>query len=400
MRRTAGGSLIVSFFLMAAGCSRPSVSVRITRTHRAYRVAVAVGEQRVTQAGTARSAGDRIRGLFPWSAVVAPWLVSRVISVTVLLAAVNDPFRGSRFTQFALKWDGAYYVGIARTGYGPVDVEFPRWAFFPGLPGVIRALREVGNDEVLIFSLNQLALLVALAGVHRIARRHGSPRASTLAVWSLALFPASFVFSMTYPSAMFLAASVWAFVLVEDEHDVAAGLLVAAAAILRPNGLVVAVALAVAVRSARRVIVVAAPAVLAVAAWCWYCYDQTGDALVFLTTKERWQEISAVDLVTGDAKWSVLPHAALAFGALVVVWWQRRRLPLSWIVLTVLLLLPSLLTGMVGLARYTNECFPPFVAAGQVLERWSRAAQVAALGASTVGLVMFAFVVGRYGLVP
>ena len=113
--------------------------MRITRTHRAYRVAVAVGEQRVTR--PARPLGGRsLRGLFPWSAVVAPWLVSRVISIAVLLAAVNDPFRGSRFTQFALKWDGAFYVDIARTGYGPVDVEFPQWPFFPVLPGVIRAL--------------------------------------------------------------------------------------------------------------------------------------------------------------------------------------------------------------------------------------------------------------------
>ena len=341
-----------------------------------------------------------LRRTFPWGAVLAPWLLSRVLSLSVMLAAVNDPFRGSRFTQFALKWDGAYYVGIARTGYGPVDVEFPRWAFFPGLPGVIRALRELGNDEVLIFVVNQLALLVALAGVYRLARRYGSSRASALAVWSLALFPASFVFSMTYASSLFLAMSVWAFVLVDDGHDVAAGVLAAGAALLRPNGIVIAISLAVAVRVLRRVAVVVLPAVVAVALWCWYCYERTGDALVFLTTKERWQEISAVGLVSGDAKWSVLPHAGLAIAAIAVVAWQRRRMTPAFLVLTALSLLPALVTGMVGLARYTNECFPPFVAAGQVLERWSTRVQVALLGVSATGLVLFAFVVARYELVP
>jgi hypothetical protein len=354
----------------------------------------------MTRPGATTQLATSTRRLFPWTAVVAPWLLSRAISVTVMLAAVNDPFRGSRFSQFALKWDGAYYVGIGRTGYGPVDVEFPRWAFFPGLPAIARMLRELGNDEVLLFALNQLALLVALAGVYRIAQRYGSDRASLLAVWALALFPASFVFSMSYPSALFLAASVWAFVLVDDGHDLPAGLLAGGAALLRPNGFVVVVSLAVAVRSVRRVVVVATPAVVALAVWCWYCYDRTGDALVWLDAKGRWQEISVVGLVDGGAKWSVLPHAALALGGIGVVVWQRRRMPAAFLVLTALSLLPSLVTGMVGLARYTNSCFPPFVAAGQVLERWSSRAQAAALTASALGLLAFAFVVARYELVP
>jgi hypothetical protein len=361
---------------------------------------VPVRERQVTRGEPPASGAGVLARLFPWGAVVAPWLLSRVLSIGVMLAAVDDPFRGSRFTQFVLKWDGAYYVGIARTGYGAVDVEFPRWAFFPGLPGVIRVLRELGDEEVLVFALNQLVLLVALAGVHRIAQRHGSERASMLAVWSLALFPASFVFSMTYASSLFLAVSVWAFVLVDEHHDVLAGLLAAGAALLRPNGIVVAVSLVVAVWSVRRAVVVVAPALVAVAAWCWYCYERTGDALVFLSTKERWQEITAVGLVDGDAKWSVLPHAGLAIAAIVVVVWQRRRMPAAFLVLTALSLLPSLVTGMVGLARYANECFPPFVAAGQVLERWSPRVQAALLGMSAVGLVLFAFVVARYELVP
>ena len=341
-----------------------------------------------------------VRSLFPLGAVVLPWLLSRLISVPVLLAAMDAPQLGSRFTQLAIKWDGSYYIEIARNGYGPVDVVFPRWPFFPGLPALIRVLGELGRDDVLIFAVNQLAFLVALAGLYRLARRHASTRAAGLAVWSLALFPASFVFSMTYPSAIFLATSVWAFLLVEDHLDLVAGLLAAGAAIVRPNGIVVAIALVLAVRTLRRAVLVAGPALIVVGAWCWYCYDRTGDAFVFLTTKARWEEISAVGLFDGHAKLSVVPHGLLALGAVAVVVLQRRRIPGSWILLTALSLLPSLLTGMVGLARYTNECFPPFVAAGQILDRWSRGVQYALLTASACGMAVFAWVVGRYQLVP
>ena len=107
--------------------------------------------------------------------MVAPWLLSRVISIVVLLAAVNDPARGSRFDQVATRWDGAFYLDIARNGYGPVDVPFPKWPFFPLLPGLIRALSEVADDKAAIFVLNQLVFLVALAGVYRLASRHGGP---------------------------------------------------------------------------------------------------------------------------------------------------------------------------------------------------------------------------------
>jgi hypothetical protein len=367
----------------------------------AYRGAVPVREQELSGAPV----GDDPASARPaWIGIGGAWLVSRVLSVVTLLVAVHDPGRGSRFDQIATKWDGAFYLEIARSGYGRVDVPFPRWPFFPGLPGLLRVLGDLGNERLLIFVVNQLAFLAALAGLYQLARRHGGPRVAMLAVWALALFPASFVFSMTYPSAIFLAASVWAFLLVERRTvggDLGAGLLAAVAASVRPNGLVIAVALVIAVWwSWRRVLCVAGPALVLVAAWCWYCYDRTGDALVFLTTKSRWQELTFVGLFEGNVKWSILPHVLLAAAAIAIVVVQWRRLPVSWLVLVGISLIPSLQLGMVGVGRYANECFPPFVAAGQVLERWRTRNLVAAYCLSALGLVAFAFVSGRYELVP
>ena len=44
---------------------------------------------------------------------------------------------------------------------------------------------------------------------------------------------------MIYPSAIFFAASVWAFVLVEEGHDLAAGAAAAVAVLTRPDGFLV-----------------------------------------------------------------------------------------------------------------------------------------------------------------
>jgi hypothetical protein len=205
---------------------------------------------------------------------------------------------------------------------------------------------------------------------------------------------------MTYPSAIFLAASVWAFVLVEERHDLAAGLVAVGSALVRPNGLVLVVALVVAVWSWRRAVLVAGPGVVAVVAWCVYCYDRTGDAFVFLTTKSRWHEITFVGLFDGHVKWSVLPHVLLALAALAVLVVQRKRLPIAWLVFGALYLIPSLQLGMVGVGRYANECFPPFVGVGQLLDRFHSRVRLCYFAASTVGLVVFAYVSAHYELVP
>jgi hypothetical protein len=342
--------------------------------------------------------------LFPWRAVVLPWLVSRLLCAAVIVAATSWPFDGGlKFRGFQM-WDGVWYTAIARDGYGvlPIGDLQTRWPFFPLLPGIMRGFGEIGlGDQAVTVILNELVLLVAFAGVYRIATRHASAEASVLAVWALALFPASFLFSMIYPSAIFLAATVWAFVLVEDRHDVAAAAVVAVAAIARPNGILLVLAIAVALKSWKRIALVCAPAVVVVTAWCGWLWDRTGDPIVFWNAKSAWPEVSFVDLLTEPWRYDYAwPHFLLGIAAAWVVWRQRRRLPVSWLVWTGLLLLVPMYSGIVGLGRYANECFPPFVAAGQVLERWSPRARWLTFGLSIVGLLFAAVMVIRYDRIP
>jgi hypothetical protein len=330
---------------------------------------------------TTETASPPATRLFPLRAVVLPFLVSRVISdALILVMAKSRSFLEPAYYSGFAKWDGSWYIAIAKFGYGPKPIpgqESP-WPFFPFLPAVLRVGHWLGPSEVVAGVVaNHVAFLLGLAGLYRIARRHVSPRASEFAVWLIALFPASFLFSMLYPSAIFFAASVWAFCLVEERHDLAAALVAIAAVMVRPNGFVVAIALAFAVRWVpKRVAIVCGPSLLAFVGWCLYNRDKTGDAFTFYKAKDGWPEIDIVDFVLRDRK-IVVPHlllAIVAVAAVIAVW---KLLPKSWLVLTALYLVPAFFVGMVGLGRYAGEIFPPFVAGGEILRRWPRAAVVA-----------------------
>jgi hypothetical protein len=341
--------------------------------------------------------------LFPWREVVLPWLVSRVYSVALIVGAASIGHDGLSASGFS-KWDGQWYHAIARFGYGhePAHGLQTRWPFFPAFPGLIHGIREIGLPERgTVVVLNQLVFLVALAGVWRIARRYTSARPARLAVWALALFPGAFVFSMVYPSAIWLAATVWAFILVDERHDLAAAVLVTGAALVRPNGIVLAVALVFVLRSWRRVVLVCSPSVVAVALWCAVCYHWTSDPIVFLSAKRGWPEVTATAFAVEPWRYDyVFPHLFLALAAVGALLLVRKRLPFAWTVFTVLYLLPSLGLGMVGLGRYANECFPPFVAAGELLHRARRWVIVVAFAASVAGQALCAWWVIHQQYIP
>jgi hypothetical protein len=368
-------------------------------------VTSAAGAQRT--AAMPASVTTRLAALFPLRAVILPWLASRLLCAGVIIGARSWPFTdGLRFRGFQI-WDGVWYTTIARDGYGGLprgDLQ-TRWPFFPLLPGLMRGLDQIGlGDQASTLLLNQLVLLVAFAGVYKIARRHASPRASSLAVWALAVFPGSFVFTMIYPSAIFLAATVWTFVLIENgtrRSDWAAGATVLVAATARPNGILIVLALVLALRSWRRIAIVCTPAVIGVVAWCGWLWDRTGDPLVFWTAKGAWPEVTILDLATEPWRYDYAwPHVLLGLAAAWVVWHQRKRLPLSWIAWTAIVLVPPLLVGVVGLGRYANEAFPPFVAAGQLLERWPPWARRLAFVLSVLGLLFAAVMVTRFDRIP
>jgi hypothetical protein len=327
-----------------------------------------------------------------WREVIAPFFVSRALSDAFLLAMGVLRSPASPLSGFTA-WDGRWYQAIALHGYVvPPHTHHHQtpWPFFPLLPEMLRAVASVGIPVAYAGIIcNHVAFFLALVGIHRLASRHTSASTARLAVWLTALGPMAFVFSMLYPSAIFLAASVWAFVLVDERRDLAAGMATALAALSRPNGVVVLIALAIAVGFAlRRMMTIAIPVVVALAGWSWFNAVRTGDPLRFYNAKGAWREVDIVDFVTHTHLNAAL-HLVVAAVAIAVVVLARRRIPASWLWYTILGLAPSLLFGMVGLARYATDSFPAPIAGAILLE--GRAA-------STKRNVFFALVAIQVGL--
>ncbi len=107
-----------------------------------------------------------------------------------------------------------------------------------------------------------------------------------------------------------------------------------------------------------RLLRVCVPSVLALSGWMVFNWAKTGDLLKFFHAKWAWREVTLFGF-GGRYLGTVLFHVALAMVALGVAVAAARRIPRSWKVLTGLSLLPSLVLGIVGLARYANECFRP-----------------------------------------
>jgi hypothetical protein len=184
---------------------------------------------------------------------------------------------------------------------------------------------------------------------------------------------------------------VWAFVFLADGHDGAAAATAVMATLARPNGIVLAIALACAIGvNARRLLRVCVPAVVALVGWMAYNLDRTGDALAFFHAKRAWSELTLLGLFDRDRIAGTV-HLALAGAAVAVLIGARDRIPRPWSILTVLYLVPSLALGIIGLGRYAGECFPPFAAGGELLARSRRPVRIVTLAVVVSAQVLFAY---------
>ncbi|WP_414168633.1 hypothetical protein ACMATS_20040 [Streptoverticillium reticulum] len=148
-------------------------------------------------------------------------------------------------------WDGIWYAGIARHGYGTVvpsptspGVIFNDLAFFPLFPGLVKAL-----TTVLPLTVVTAGLLVAWAsagaaawGVYAVGERLHGRRTATLLVLLWGLQPHAIVQTMAYTESLMTALCAWALYAVVTGRRVWAGALALLAGLSRPNAIAVAAA--------------------------------------------------------------------------------------------------------------------------------------------------------------
>lgn len=150
-------------------------------------------------------------------------------------------------------WDSAHFVSIAQHGYNFSGTTCCDQAFFPGYPLSIRSLTPLfGDPRVAALAIPIVAGAVAAMLLWRLTVDEFGTSAGRHAVVLLALTPYGVFLSLAYSESLFLALTLAAWLAARQGRWWWAGVATSAAALVRVNGLFVAVALAVMWCAARK----------------------------------------------------------------------------------------------------------------------------------------------------
>jgi hypothetical protein len=191
---------------------------------------------------------------------VLPYAVARVVVLAALGLAhfivdrTHPATAGvaARVHAGLLGWDAGWYESIAREGYGPLGRQSLR--FFPAVPVLTHGLAWLGlGDGPALVLLANVAAFAATAMLYVLVRREtGDPAVARRAVWVLSLVPAAFVLVMGYAESVLLVLALGCFLALRPPatnpgnrpHFAVAGVLAFAAALTRPIGVLLFLAVA------------------------------------------------------------------------------------------------------------------------------------------------------------
>jgi hypothetical protein len=194
-----------------------------------------------------------------------------------------------------LSWDAGWFIRVARDGYARGSVsgfdanggDAGSLAFFPAYPLLLRYLHQVTGlgFESAALVVSWIAAAVASVLLFALGRRLYDTRVATAWAVLFCAQPMSVVLSMGYSEGLFVAFVAGALLAAHRRAWLGAGLLGLAAALARPTGAALAVALAVAalieVREERadrwRAVAAAVPALLGVPAYLWWVGQRMGN---------------------------------------------------------------------------------------------------------------------------
>ena len=378
-------------------------------------------------------------------ALVAFAVVAIVLGIVVPLSNAHlSPGEGHRGEVTKLdsvlgpwiQFDAGWYRRISEDGYTDADVanydagEESAAAFFPGYPAAVRAATPVVGDDPFLAEIAVTMVAGALVAILflRWCRRRVSANSSRMAVLALLLFPYAFyLVAAPYGDALFLLATVAAFLLAEDDRPVLAGLAGAVATLTRPVGIAVVIGLVVVVaekrgalrwrprlRFDRSRLRRSDPAVLlsglGAAAFMVYEWFRFGSPVAYSIAQRGWDQAFGVrtalkfrffDHVLHDPRPGfVLRLAAQAvlvivFVAAVPAVWRRFGAGYG-LYTAIALALPTIGSAtFISTGRYVLAAFPVFALFGVWLSEQRPRVAHAVLALSAIGLVSFASLYGR-----
>jgi hypothetical protein len=325
-----------------------------------------------------------------------------------------------------LWYDAAWYVDIANHGYFYEPNTQSSVAFFPAYPLTVRAVARVTRDTPLAAIVTTAACGLAVAWLFaRWCRSRMGFGHARLGVLLLLVYPYGwFLYGAGYADALCLAATLAAFLLLEADRPLAAGLAGAIATASRPTAGAVVVGL-VALTVARRANATAQGSPTAttpaarlglrrrdfgvlvslggVASYCAYLWTRYGDPFAFIAVQgapgwsqpagwPTWLKVEffrhlEVDPLSSSLRLVAQALVAAVFLALVPVVWRRFGAGYGFYTLAAIAL-PVVGSGdFQGVGRYLLGAFPVFGAAACLLAE-RRRARVAVLACSSASLVV------------
>lgn len=352
------------------------------------------------------------------------------------------------------RWDALWYRTIADDGYSYTPGQQSPVAFFPSYPLAMRVLGWLFGDVLIAGIFTTVICGFAVTWLfHRWCLRHLSVAGARAAVVALLVYPYSYyLFGAVYGDAMFVVAALGAFLLLEDDRPVLAGLVGIVATAGRPVGGAVVAGLAVLMLARRGVLsatvgavagaagarmhgvvslgrlrldvrrlrprdLAVALSVLGLAGYCFYLWRRFDAPLAFVEQAG----VPGWDQPPGPRTWfkayffetMQLPQSPLNYvrlgsqavftvGALALVPAVVRRFGWGYGVYTLLVVgLPAVASkDFTGMGRYLLAAFPCYALLGDWLAHvgWLRRLRVPLLATSVAALVVFtsAFARGYY----
>jgi hypothetical protein len=284
------------------------------------------------------------------------------------------------------RWDAAWYLRIAESGYGGSDV---RAAFFPLYPLLVRAVAApFGASPAAMLAaayvLSLAAFLGALVLLHRLVTLELGRALAQPALLLLAVFPAAVFFGAPYSESLFLLLAVGAFYAARTGNWAWAGAAAAGAAATRSSGVLLLLPLAMlwwssgrgasAPRAGRRrrdaAWLLLAP--LGLAAYAAFLGIAEGDAWRFLDVQDAWSRELTVPLAGAwDGLGAAIDGARqLLSGQTEVVYFEEAAGDPYRIAAVNLMLFGSLVFALVacaGCLRRLPKAYGAWVAASLVL---------------------------------
>lgn len=321
-------------------------------------------------------------GVLEWlreRAWIAGWFLAgrSLVFATALVVDAVGP-RGylanderSHLFGLLVSWDGHWYWRVANHGYllSPDRQSDP--AFFPLYPMLLRAVHALGLSWTAAgMIVPNLLLLVALVAFHALTRDLFGEAFARRATVYVAIFPLSYVFSMSYPESLVLAAMSFSALAGRRGRWGQAAFWGAVGALARPEGAFVALpllALAWRERSSPVRRGLAAGAALApfaaLVSYPLYLWYRLGDPFAWQKAQEQWQRhfsplgfvhsLERLPQAFDQSAWIARDAGALVLYLLLFAVALRARAPLAWVLAGIaVVVLPPFSGSFTSIARF------------------------------------------------